>query len=82
MISTVTTSTVTTISAVTGMGLTTVIAVIVIVALMVLLTSRELATTINSTSSQHVARFSSIGILPLLMIFAVTVSMKIAAILA
>jgi len=78
MISTVTTSTITTISTITATGT----AVIVVVVLIAFLITKELAATANSTSPQHVARYLNIGILPLLMIFAVTVSVKIAAILA
>ena len=82
MVSTVTTSTVTTVSTITAMGLTILIALIVVAALIAFLITKELATTANSTSPQHVARFLNIGILPLLMIFAVTVSVKIVEILA
>ena len=79
MITTVTT--VTTVTTIAALGLTTIISVAAAITLMVLLTTRELASASHSPFSSRIARFASIGILPLVMAFAVTVIVKIAEIL-
>ncbi|MCL0091812.1 hypothetical protein M1N59_00915 [Dehalococcoidales bacterium] len=79
MISTVTTSTVTLIEA---MGLAAITGGAATVALIALLIARELASASLSPSSQLIARFLNVGILPLIVVFAVTVAVKIAEILA
>ena len=79
MVSTVTTSTITTIAA---MGLTTTMSIAAVVALIGFLTTKELASANLSPSSQLIARFFSVGILPMVMAFAVIVTVRIADILA
>ncbi|MCL0052925.1 hypothetical protein M1M86_00295 [Dehalococcoidales bacterium] len=78
MISTVTTSTVTLID----MGLAAITGGAATVALIAFLIARELAHASPSPSSQLIARFLNVGILPLAVAFAVTVAVKIAEILA
>jgi len=79
LVSTVTTSTITTIAA---MGLTTTMSIAAVVALIGFLTTKELASANLSPSSQLIARFFSVGILPMVMAFAVIVTVRIADILA
>jgi len=79
LVSTVTTSTITTIAA---MGLTTTMSIAAVVALIGFLATKELASANLSPSSQLIARFFSVGILPMVMAFAVIVAVKIAEILA
>ncbi len=76
MITTVTT--VTTVTAIATLGLTTVIGIAAVIALIVFLTSRELADAGNSRISWRIARFASVGILPLVIAFAAIVAVKIA----
>ena len=78
MITTVTTSTVTTIAAV---GLAVTISIAAAVALIVFLTAKELASASLSPSSQLTARFLNVSIVPMIMVFAVIVAVKIAAVL-
>lgn len=78
MVTTITTSTVTTIAA---MGLTATISIAAVVALIGFLTTKELVSANLSRSSQLMARFFSVGILPMVMAFAVIVAVKIAEIL-
>ena len=78
MVTTITTSTVTTIAA---MGLTATISIAAVVALIGFLTTKELVSASLSRSSQLMARFFSVGILPMVMAFAVIVAVKIAEIL-
>lgn len=55
---------------------------IIVVALIVFLTAKELAGASLSPSHQLIARFLNVGILPLIMAFAVVIAVKIAEILA
>ncbi len=82
MISTVTISTISTVTTIAAMGLTVTVSVAAIVALIALLITRELAGATDSGSPQHLARFLSIGILPLILVFAVIVTAKIVQVLA
>ncbi len=82
MISTVTTSTITTVTTIAAMGLTTAISVAAVVTLIAFLSTKQLAGASPSLSSQLTARFLNIGILPLIMAFAVIVAVKIAQVLA
>ena len=82
MIITVTTSTVTTITTIAAMGLTAAFSVIAVAALIGFLTTKELASASRSSSPQSVARFSSIGIIPLVMAFVVIVAVQFAELLA
>ena len=75
MITTVTT--VTTVTTIAALGLTTVIGVAAILALIVFLATRELANTGNSRFSLHIAKAVSVGILPLIMTFAVICAVQI-----
>ena len=72
MITTVTTVTTTVV------GLTAVMSIAAIVSLIALLTARELANASGSGTSLRIARFVSVGIVPLVMAFAVIVALKIA----
>ncbi len=79
MITTVTT--VTTVTTIAALGLTTAISVAAVIALAVFLTTRELASTGRSRFSLRIAKFASIGIVPLIIAFAAMVAVKIAEIL-
>lgn len=78
MITTVTVSTVTTMVA---MGLTAVVTIAAVVSLLCFLVTRELASAHGSSTSLRVAKFLSVGILPLAMAFAVIVAVRIAEVL-
>ncbi len=82
MISTVTISTITTVTTIAAMGLTAVISVAAVVVLILFLTTKELASTSQSSSPKLIAKFLSIGILPLVMAFVTIVAIKIAEVLA
>jgi uncharacterized membrane protein len=79
MVTTVTT--VTTVTAIAGLGLTAAISVAAVITLMVFLTSRELIAASQSRLAWRIARFATVGILPLVMVFAVILAVKIAEIL-
>lgn len=64
------------------MGLVVSIGVVAAVTLMVFLISKELASASLSPSYQLTARFLNVGILPMVMAFAVVVAVKIAEVLA
>ncbi len=76
MITTVTT--VTTVTTMVALGLATAISVAAVIALVVFLTTRELASAGRSRLSLRIARFTSIGIVPLIIAFAAMVAVKIA----
>ena len=78
---TTTTTTVTTVSTIAAMGLTAAISMAAIVTLIGFLATRELAVASYSRPQQHIARFLGIGIIPLIMVFAVIVVVKIAEVL-
>ena len=81
MIITVTTSTISTITSVTtvvAMGLTAAISIIAVATLVGFLATKELASVTNSSFPQRLAGFLSIGILPLVMVFAAIVAVNIA----
>ena len=80
MITTVTT--VTTVTTIAALGLTGVISIAAIILLMLFLTTKELAGASNRGFSMRIAKFASVGILPLVMAFAVIVVMKIVEVLA
>ncbi|MFC1984250.1 hypothetical protein ACFLVO_04505 [Chloroflexota bacterium] len=80
MITTVTTvSTVTTIA---GLGLTGAISTAMAILLILFLTTKELAGASRTGFSSRIAKFASVGILPLVMVFTVIVFMEIAEVLA
>ena len=80
MITTVTT--VTTVTTIAALGLTGVISVAAVVLLILFLTTKELAGASSLGFSLRIAKFVSVGILPLVMAFAVIVTMKIVEVLA
>ena len=82
MITTVTTTMMLTVTTITAMGLTAAISIAGIVCLIALLTTRELANASGSGTSLRIAKFVSVGIVPLVMAFAVIVALKIAEVLA
>ncbi len=79
MITTVTS--VTTVTTMAVLGITAVLSMAGVVALMIFLAGRELASAGRSTFSLRLARLASVGVLPLLMAFLVTLVAKIADIL-
>ena len=79
MITTVTT--VTTVTTTAALGLGTVISVVAIVAAMAFLAARELASAGHSSLSLRIASFATVGIFPLVIVFAVIVALKIAEVL-
>ena len=82
MISTVTTSTITTVSTIAALGLTATISAVAVITLIAFLTTKQLAGASPSLSSQLTAKFLNVGILPMIMAFAVIVAVKIAEVLA
>ena len=81
MITTVTTSTVTTVTTIAAMGLAVTISMAAAVALIAFLTSKELASASLSHSSQLTARFLNVSIVPMIMVFAAIVAVRIAEVL-
>ena len=82
MITTVTTSTITTVTIMATMGLSVTIGIATVITLLALLTTKELVGASLSPSSQLVAKFLTIGILPMIMAFAVIIIVRIATLLA
>ena len=80
MITTVTT--VTTVTTIAALGLTGAISIAAVILLMLFLTTKELAGASNSGFSLRIAKFVSVGVLPLVMAFAVIVFLKIVEVLA
>ncbi len=80
MITTVTT--VTTVTTIAALGFTGIISIAAVVLLMLFLTTKELAGATSSGFSLRIAKFASVGILPLVMAFAVIVVLKIVEVLA
>ncbi len=80
MITTVTT--VTTVTTIAALGLTGVISIAAVALLMLFLTTKELAGASSRGFSLRIAKFVGVGILPLVMVFAVVVVMKIVEVLA
>ena len=81
MITTVTTTMMLTVTTITAMGLTAAISIAAIVSLISLLATRELANANGSGISLRIAKFVSVGIVPLVIAFAVIVALKIAEVL-
>ena len=82
MISTVTTSTVTTMTAIAALGLTAAMSIATIVTLISFLSVKELAGASRSITLRLTARFLNVGIIPIIMAFAVIIVVKVAEILA
>jgi len=80
MITTITT--VTTVTTIAGLGLTGAISIATIILLALFLATKELAGASNAGFSLRIAKFASVGILPLVMVFTVIVAMKIFEVLA
>jgi hypothetical protein len=78
MITTVSTTTVTTVTAIAAMGLTATLSIAATILLIFFLSTRELAGTKGSGFPLRVSRFVSIGIVPLLITFAVIAIIQIA----
>jgi len=68
---------VTTITTIAALGLTAAVSVAAVITLMVFLASRELATAGQSRLSWRIARFATVGILPLVIAFATIVAVRI-----
>ncbi|MFH1381572.1 MAG: hypothetical protein ABIH70_01625 [Chloroflexota bacterium] len=79
MITTVTT--ITTVTAIVTLGLATAISIAAVITAIIFLTTRELASASNSRVALRIAKFASVGILPLVLTFAVIVAVEIAKIL-
>lgn len=79
MVTTVTT--VTTVTAIAALGFTTAIGITMVITLLIFLTSRELASASQSKVSWRIARFASVGVLPLIIAFAAVVALKISELL-
>ena len=70
-----------TVTAIATLGLTTVIGAVAAITLMVFLATRELASTSRSGIALRIARFASVGILPLIMAFATVFIVEITKVL-
>lgn len=82
MVSAISTTTVTTVTTIAAMGLTAALSLATAGILVFFLTTRELATARSSDFSARLGRFISIGIVPLLMAFAVIMITKIIEVVA
>jgi hypothetical protein len=78
----ITTISTTTVTAIAGMGLTAALGVAATVLLIFFLSTKELAAARGSGTSLRISRFISIGIAPLLIIFAVLTVIQIAQMLS
>lgn len=74
-------TTVTTVTTIAALGISAFISIAAIATLIMFLITRELATSTNSAISLRIARFASVGILPLVIAFATVVFVKIIEIL-
>lgn len=77
MITTVTTTTVITVTTVAAMGLTAVVSIVAVVCLILFLVVKELASADGSPISLRIVQFLSVGILPLVMAFAIIVAVTV-----
>ncbi len=77
MITTVTTTTVTTVTTVAAMGLTAVVSIAAMLCLILFLVVKELASADGLPTSLRIAQFLSVGILPLVMAFAVIAAVTV-----
>lgn len=75
MITTVTT--VTTVTTIAALGLAAAISIAAVVSLIALLITKELASARKSGTSSRIARFVSVGIVPLVIAFAVIVAVNV-----
>ncbi|MFC2026476.1 hypothetical protein ACFLUX_00680 [Chloroflexota bacterium] len=81
MITTVSTTTVTTVTAIAAMGLTAALSIAATILLIFFLSTKELVAARGSETAVRISRFLSIGIVPLLITFAVITILQIAQIL-
>ena len=73
----ITTSTITTVTTIAALGISAVISMAAVIALTAFLATKELAHAGNSQIALRIARFASVGILPLIMSFIVLVVIKV-----
>jgi len=81
MVTTVTTTTVTTVTTVTMLGLGFVLGLIAVVCLIALLTTKELVGAGEGPKRSFLTRFLDVGIVPLIIVFAVIVITEVVGIL-
>ena len=74
-------TTVTTVTTIAAVALTATVSVAAVVTLVIFLATRELSGATSSPLSLRIARFASVGILPLVIAFVIMVVIKIAEIL-
>jgi len=77
MITTSTTAIITSITAMGATGLTAALGIAAVVSLIVFLTAKELAGTTSSGSPRRIAKFVNVGIVPLIIAFAVILATQI-----
>ena len=82
MITMISTTTVTTVTAIAAMGLTVTLSIAATMLLILLLSTRELVSTRGSGIHMRISKFLIIGIVPLLMTFAVITFIQIALVLS
>jgi len=70
------------VAAVTTAGITAVMSAVVVVSLIIFLVTKEVATGGRTSSSQLLARFLTVGILPLLLVFTVILAVTVVGIVA
>ncbi len=75
MVTTITT--ITTVTIVTTLGISVFITVAATITLIILLTSKELAGTSSTRLIERCVRYASMGILPLVIVFGITVIIKV-----
>ena len=76
MITTVTTSTITSITSIAALGLTTMISIAAVISLIAFLATKEVAAVSHPNSSLRITKFVNVGIVPLVIAFAVIVIAK------
>ena len=79
MITTIVTSTVTTVTTAVDFGM--IFGLVAVIGLIAFLCARELAATSENSSHRSLAKFLDIGIIPLIIVFAMIVMMKVVEIL-
>ena len=80
MITTIVTSSATSITTMADFGM--ILGLVVVIALVAFLCAKELATASESSSHRSLAKFLDIGMIPLIIVFAMIVIMKVVEILA
>jgi hypothetical protein len=82
MISTVTVSTISTVTAMAALGFTAKIGIAAVVVLIACMVTKELTGARLSSSYQTVSRFLNVAIVPMIMVFAVIIGIKVMEVLA